>query len=201
MLRDNHPVSNVSASRGEKLVLDCVAPKQELSVGKISLKWVRGPSNKEVPSAKKQSSNDQQLETEIHVAENNCGIYFCIASDSRGSVYRKAKVSVGMDGDWSSWSQLCDCNQRPRTQRNRTCNNPLPINGGKPCPGSSTEVCTSKCADDHWMEWSEWSECSDGNQFRTRQCAGSKCDQISNNRKEQDCVVERASQWGTSRII
>ena len=45
---------------------------------------------------------------------------------------------------WSSWSNNCTCcEQNPSKcgvkHRERSCNNPVPQNGGKPCNGSHLE--------------------------------------------------------------
>ena len=52
-----------------------------------------------------------------------------------------------VDGDWSSWSSWSNnctcCEQNPSKcgvkQRERSCNNPPPQHGGKPCNGSHLE--------------------------------------------------------------
>lgn len=59
------------------------------------------------------------------------------------------------DGGWSSWSAIrwttacsttCDSGIK-HGQRTRTCTNPIPVNGGKTCLGSSTIKVTDTCKD------------------------------------------------------
>ncbi|KAK7492766.1 hypothetical protein BaRGS_00016071 [Batillaria attramentaria] len=84
------------------------------------------------------------------------------------------------DGDWSPWSSWSKCQQvggDPMVDqclcRSRSCDNPEPTNGGRPCAGASIEVanCTIH---GQWTEWSEWSACSQtcgyGIRSRKRQC-------------------------------
>ena len=45
-----------------------------------------------------------------------------------------------LDGAWSDWDKWSDCNfQTGKKERQRTCSNPVPINGGKPCAGNDKE--------------------------------------------------------------
>lgn len=55
-----------------------------------------------------------------------------------------------VNGGWSPWSQWSECSSRcgkGQQKRTRVCNNPVPLNGGKPCPGSAVHKaeCTSIC--------------------------------------------------------
>ncbi|CAB0017631.1 unnamed protein product [Nesidiocoris tenuis] len=55
-----------------------------------------------------------------------------------------------MNGGWSSWSSWSECNARCGRgvqKRSRTCTNPAPLNGGKPCQGTAQQKddCTSYC--------------------------------------------------------
>ena len=44
------------------------------------------------------------------------------------------------DGGWSDWTSWTDCIQSTNLQtRRRTCNNPSPACGGKPCSGDDEE--------------------------------------------------------------
>ena len=52
------------------------------------------------------------------------------------------KISDGIWGDWAAWS-TCSATCGGGTQnRNRTCSNPPPSNGGLTCPGPSTNSTT-----------------------------------------------------------
>ncbi|NWI86700.1 CO6 protein, partial [Pitta sordida] len=47
--------------------------------------------------------------------------------------------SVAVDGRWSCWSEWTPCDTSFRRKRTRECNNPSPMNGGKPCEGDQEE--------------------------------------------------------------
>ncbi|NWR38170.1 CO6 protein, partial [Tachuris rubrigastra] len=48
--------------------------------------------------------------------------------------------SVAVDGRWGCWSEWSSCDASFKTRRTRECNNPSPMNGGKPCEGEREEV-------------------------------------------------------------
>ncbi|XP_053557211.1 complement component C6 isoform X2 [Bombina bombina] len=48
-------------------------------------------------------------------------------------------ISVAVDGYWSCWSSWSPCDGSLKRRRTRECNNPAPLNGGKPCEGESTQ--------------------------------------------------------------
>lgn len=48
-----------------------------------------------------------------------------------------------VDGQWAGWSEWTDCSLTcgiGKTERNRTCSDPKPQNGGSSCTGSDDEV-------------------------------------------------------------
>ncbi|XP_030624999.1 complement component C6 [Chanos chanos] len=47
----------------------------------------------------------------------------------------KDYTSEVVDGRWSCWTAWTPCDSSMKTHRTRACNNPEPINGGKPCQG------------------------------------------------------------------
>ncbi|XP_070599503.1 complement component C6-like [Erythrolamprus reginae] len=47
--------------------------------------------------------------------------------------------SVAVDGYWSCWSAWSACDASFKRQRSRLCNNPEPMNGGKPCEGDAED--------------------------------------------------------------
>ncbi|XP_040396017.1 complement component C6 [Cygnus olor] len=47
--------------------------------------------------------------------------------------------SVAVDGRWSCWSEWSPCDTSFKRRRTRECNNPSPMNGGKPCKGEQEE--------------------------------------------------------------
>ncbi|MEE6519207.1 hypothetical protein FKM82_030805, partial [Ascaphus truei] len=47
--------------------------------------------------------------------------------------------SVAVDGYWGCWSSWSPCDAASKRRRARECNNPPPLNGGKPCVGQQRE--------------------------------------------------------------
>ncbi|XP_022799542.1 SCO-spondin-like [Stylophora pistillata] len=86
-----------------------------------------------------------------------------------------------VDGGWSSYSGWTSCTKSCGTgtqERTRSCTNPRPQHGGKPCQGSAQLVrsCNQQpCpVDGGWSGWGSWSSCSHpcdvGVQGRSRTC-------------------------------
>ncbi|NXH64402.1 CO6 protein, partial [Rhabdornis inornatus] len=48
-------------------------------------------------------------------------------------------TSVAVDGRWGCWSEWSPCDASFKRRRSRECNNPSPMNGGKPCEGQREE--------------------------------------------------------------
>uniref|UniRef100_A0AAG5CQZ0 Cell adhesion molecule n=1 Tax=Anopheles atroparvus TaxID=41427 RepID=A0AAG5CQZ0_ANOAO len=73
-----------------------------------------------------------------------------------------------VDGGWTAWSSWTACSERcgfGRRQRFRSCSNPSPRHGGRPCEGAESEMNICKhqqeCqVDGGWSEWKEWTRCS-----------------------------------------
>ncbi|XP_025202443.1 netrin receptor UNC5C isoform X1 [Melanaphis sacchari] len=116
--------------------------------------------------------------------------YTCVAENVAAKrLSDPALLTVYVNGGWSPWSQWSECSSRcgkGQQKRTRVCNNPVPLNGGKPCQGSAVHKaeCTSICpdgeysdtvaeeaVDGHWSAWSSWSPCGpDCRHHRTRTC-------------------------------
>ncbi|XP_056180332.1 complement component C6 isoform X1 [Falco biarmicus] len=78
-------------------------------------------------------------------------------------------TSVAVDGRWSCWSEWSSCNASFKRRRTRQCNNPSPMNGGKPCEG----------------EWEEEEDCY-VSVFTDRGAACINDDEV---RREEDVLV------------
>ncbi|KAH0627910.1 hypothetical protein JD844_008477 [Phrynosoma platyrhinos] len=50
-----------------------------------------------------------------------------------------ARHEVAVDGYWSCWSTWSSCDASHKRWRTRVCNNPSPMNGGKPCEGEQEQ--------------------------------------------------------------
>ncbi|KAJ0057639.1 hypothetical protein NL108_011581, partial [Boleophthalmus pectinirostris] len=48
-------------------------------------------------------------------------------------------TSEAVDGSWSCWGSWSSCGASMSRKRSRTCDNPAPLKGGKPCPGPSRQ--------------------------------------------------------------
>uniref|UniRef100_A0A8C9UCV3 Complement C6 n=1 Tax=Serinus canaria TaxID=9135 RepID=A0A8C9UCV3_SERCA len=59
-------------------------------------------------------------------------------TDNRCQGLRK-NSNIAVDGRWSCWSEWSPCNASFKKRRTRECNNPSPMNGGKPCEGQREE--------------------------------------------------------------
>ncbi|KAL9971012.1 hypothetical protein ACROYT_G023488 [Oculina patagonica] len=118
------------------------------------------------------------------------------------------KRSCAIDGNWGAWGNWSTCSAtcgHGTVHRKRTCDNPAPANGGKPCAGEGHE--TAECrmtpcpVNGRWSGWTSWSPCSvtcgNGRQERMRKCdtpvpeyGGKFCDGPArefHNCEEDDC--------------
>ncbi|XP_078697589.1 adhesion G protein-coupled receptor B1-like [Branchiostoma floridae x Branchiostoma belcheri] len=105
-----------------------------------------------------------------------------------GRALQMEEISCDLDhcpvhGGWSSWEGWGACSQSCGAavqQRVRSCSHPVPVFGGKRCPGShlqERQCHQDPCAaDGEWSDWGEYSECTltcgRGTQQRTRTCLG-----------------------------
>ncbi|CAD5120054.1 DgyrCDS8636 [Dimorphilus gyrociliatus] len=129
-----------------------------------------------------------------------------------------AVITDGEWGGWQDWSSCSvDCGLGVRI-RKRSCNNPLPRNGGRVCKGdiSQLELCNeSECTsrNGNWGLWSVWSACSvtcsSGFRSKLRKCNnptpinGKDCEgeaEITEGCEEVECgspVDGNWSPWGS----
>ena len=90
-------------------------------------------------------------------------------------------ILISVNGSWSTWGSWSNCSTTCGDgvlTRLRTCTDPIPLNGGRDCPGLSSD--TTLCnvvpcpIDGSWGVWSNWTSCSvscsDGEQVRYRDC-------------------------------
>ncbi|XP_023810079.1 hemicentin-1 isoform X2 [Oryzias latipes] len=107
------------------------------------------------------------------------GGHHCAGSDTEKSSCQGNPCPV--DGNWSEWSVWEECSQtcgQGNRTRFRTCSNPLPQYGGKPCEGKAVEVimCSVRPCPvaGNWGSWLPWGPCSEtcgrGMQSRIRLC-------------------------------
>ncbi|KJH51020.1 death domain protein [Dictyocaulus viviparus] len=61
--------------------------------------------------------------------------------------FRPCNITCRLDGRWSSWSDWSPCSPTCHRFRSRTCTQPAPINGGRPCAGRELE--TMPCNEDY----------------------------------------------------
>ncbi|KAH8336675.1 hypothetical protein KR059_000849 [Drosophila kikkawai] len=130
------------------------------------------------------------------VALQHMANYSCSAENIAGRrISDSAVLIVYVNGGWSTWSpwRECKCAGKPSQgrKRSRTCNNPMPLNGGAQCPGPQIQKSAdcAACPEDtqivspdgfdissskrmaRWSPWSDWSICSaECIQVRRRKC-------------------------------
>ncbi|XP_076661463.1 netrin receptor UNC5C [Halictus rubicundus] len=130
------------------------------------------------------------------------GNYSCVAENiAARRVSEPAVLTVYVNGGWSSWSGWSDCSTRCGRgvqKRTRTCSNPMPINGGQPCPGPATQrvECNPSCpaVDGRWSSWSPWSACGpDCSRVRRRSCNDPPASNGGRSCQGKDIIVESCS--------
>eukprot|EP00111_Clytia_hemisphaerica_P024940 TCONS_00073484-protein len=142
----------------------------------------------------------------------------CFGKDMHSFYYQVMKT---VDGQWGSWSLFTKCNTtcgKAFKTRQRSCDQPKPLYGGKMCQGPSVEV--QEChlggcpRDGGYTSWSTFSSCTlscgGGVQSRTRSCTqppplngGKKCSGPSSETKAcntQPCPApwtcqQKTTQW------
>ncbi|KAL9981056.1 hypothetical protein ACROYT_G009713 [Oculina patagonica] len=111
-----------------------------------------------------------------------------------------------VDGGYSPWSAFGPCSKTCGSggfqRRMRTCTNPAPMNGGKPCFGRpvETRACSTRSCpvDGGYSMWSPWlpcdADCGGGIQERTRFCnnpapeiGGKDCTILGSDKQTQLC--------------
>ncbi|XP_067662288.1 hemicentin-1-like isoform X1 [Haliotis asinina] len=106
-------------------------------------------------------------------------------------------------GNWALWSTWGECSRScggGQMKRFRTCTNPIPAKGGRPCTGQGEEIteCNQQYCpvDGSWGPWAEWGACSKtcdyGTRERRRQCVqpqhgGRPC--LGNGVQVAECII------------
>lgn len=104
----------------------------------------------------------------------------CFGSDTATKVCSLRSCPV--NGNWAAWSSwgICSASCGGGTRnRERTCSDPVPQNGGQLCSGSNQQIdnCNIEpCSvNGNWGSWGSWSECSrtcsGGQMNRYRSCS------------------------------
>ncbi|XP_012942941.1 hemicentin-1 [Aplysia californica] len=117
----------------------------------------------------------------VAAQQDDVGIYRCFASNPLGKSFIETYLNVVVHGGYSAWGEWGPCTAscgRGEHTRRRTCDNPVPENGGRDCEGPRSE--TASCMvelcpmEGNWGAWSTWTACSlscgGGIHFRRRQC-------------------------------
>ncbi|KAL3852082.1 hypothetical protein ACJMK2_015769 [Sinanodonta woodiana] len=139
-------------------------------------------------------STDTQIKSRKRLCNNpepDYGGTYCSGSSTE---YQNAACTglcpSAINGSWSIWngwtahgtcSVTCGIGIKAQI-RNRTCTNPVPLNGGRPCNGTTTEYQTNECilrsctVDGSWSAWNSWNlnascsvSCGTGMKTKTRQ--------------------------------
>ncbi|XP_056005434.1 SCO-spondin-like isoform X2 [Ostrea edulis] len=122
-------------------------------------------------------NGNQSRSRDCDLTSTEADKYQCYFSDEENKLCIKPGCPI--DGGWSQWSSWGGCSNNcghGEEIRTRTCDDPKPENGGKPCTGEGSEKrkCIG-CPDGKMVtQWSSWGQCSvtcgNGNQSRSRDC-------------------------------
>ncbi|XP_070581750.1 hemicentin-1-like isoform X2 [Ptychodera flava] len=160
---------------GQPVLINCVAdgkPKPTIEW------WTQGAMIQESERIQILANNSLLI---VAARQEDNRLYNCKAVNTLGSDDTQTTVIVRVHGDWSEWDKwgACSvtCGQGLQT-RSRTCDNPMPANGGRLCRGNHNEdkVCNHGACPIHgqWGDWMPWEECTktcgQGTRSRTRLC-------------------------------
>ena len=147
----------------------------------------------------------------------------CIGASLENRICHQGPCII--DGLWASWTKWSPCSVTcswGTRVRVRSCDNPKPQNGGRPCPGNKKEAkyCyLGSCpVNGGWSIWTAWSSCTascfNGTKMRSRKCnnpspqnGGNWCDGVSTHAERcntEPCPLDGSwsdwSGWGECSV-
>ncbi|CAH2316004.1 hemicentin-2 [Pelobates cultripes] len=172
-----HPgPSVVSASVNQTAVLSC---RME-GIPTPTVTWRKDGIPLSVEMSRLEFLTDGSLRIAQALLQDS-GYYLCAVSNSAGLARRGIELRVFVNGGFSEWQEWSHCTRtcgQGVQERIRTCTNPPPTNGGRPCMGRDVDVRSCQLppcpVDGAWTNWGSWSLCSatcgEGVRQRTRSC-------------------------------
>eukprot|EP00800_Vazella_pourtalesii_P020926 TRINITY_DN758_c0_g1_i10.p1 TRINITY_DN758_c0_g1~~TRINITY_DN758_c0_g1_i10.p1 ORF type:complete len:693 (-),score=112.26 TRINITY_DN758_c0_g1_i10:1057-3135(-) len=140
----------------------------------------------------------------------------CVGVSLESGTCNEDPCLAPVDGGWDNWTPFSACSKSCGSGLSvlyRTCNNPVPSNGGEECVGQPNKIIycnTDPCGTDGaWGSWDTWSQCSaecgTGTRTRSRRCdspeptaGGNDCEGESDENENcnfHTCIVPVHGEW------